>query len=259
MAIEKSQNLWSEKIQSKDEEMESLSPKYLQEQINLPKSRWGEDFKKLIEEKTKENQDKKTDESIESPNVLLERAFKRYMNGLGLDEGTLKDKKVLDLGSGDGEFVKLLIEREITSDAYGIDAELEEKAIENKFNGHFFKGNFEENLPIKNNDYVVSIGAVSNGIWGNEEIIDIKRVVEKSFDSLKDGGEMRIYPIQEAAGATPLEGLEESRKKWDELLKEISEVQEIEYRIEPRNIKVDGRDNDIILESVLVMKKNNGF
>ncbi len=255
MQIGESQNPQLEKIQSKNKKMELFSPKYLREQINLPRSRWDEDFKKLIEEKEKENQDEKINGITESSDVLLERTFKRYMNGLGLDERALKDKKVLDLGSGDGEFVRLLIERGITSDAYGIDAQLEKDTIENKFEGHFIEGNFEEDLPIKNNNYIVSVGAVSNGIWGDEEVMDIKRIIEKSFDSLKRGGEMRIYPIQEVAYATPLEGLQESIKKWGELLKEISETRGIEYKIEPRDIRVVGRNNDIILESVLIMKK----
>jgi len=43
------------------------------------------------------------------------------------------------------------------------------------------------------------------------------------------------------------------RNQWSEVLSEISENQGVEYRIEPRNIKVIERMNDIILKSVLVM------
>jgi hypothetical protein len=85
--------------------------------------------------------------------------------------------------------------------------------------------------------------------------MNIRSIIEKALASLKEDGEIRIYPIQEAAKATPLEGLEASRKKWDELLKEISETLKRDYKIEPRNIKVSGKNNDIILESVLIIKR----
>ncbi len=161
----------------------------------------------------------------------------------------------MDLGCGEGEFVKYLIEKGITSEAYGIDIELYEDAIEDKFKKHLIRGNFEGDLPIQNIDYVVSVGAVSNAIWGGVEVMDIRRIVERSLTSLKEEGEIRIYPIQEAAQATPLAGLQASQEKWKELLTVISQVQNVEYKIEPRNIKVSGKNNDIILNSVLVIRK----
>jgi SAM-dependent methyltransferase len=234
-------------------EQEPLGPDLLQEQARLPKDQWSEKFRQLIEEKIKENQQR--NEEKESPEVLRERTFKRYTEGLGLGEKTLRDKKVLDLGAGKGEFVKFLIEKGITSEAYGIDAGLDEVVVEDKLKRHLFRGNFEEDLPVKNADYVISVGAVSNGIWGGDEVMNIRRIVEKSLASLKEGGEIRIYPIQEASKATPLEGLEKSQQKWGELLAKISETQKVECRIEPRDIKVVGNSNDIILESVLVIRR----
>ncbi len=236
-------------------EREVLTPDFLQEQARLPKDQWSEKFRRLIEEKVKENQQEEIEDTEESPEVLHERTFKRYIEGLGLDENSLRDKKVLDLGSGDGEFVKTLIEKRITPEAYGIDADLDETLIEDKFKSHLRRGNFEEDLPVQDVDYVVSVGAVSNGIWGGEEAMNIRRIVEKSIASLKEDGEIRIYPIQEAAKATPLEGLKQSQQKWNELLLEISEAQRLECKIEPRNIKVTGNSNDIILESVLIIRK----
>jgi len=243
-------------------EQESIAPDFLQEQVRLPKEQWNEKFGKLIEEKTRENQQAQKgveeEEVIESPEVLRERTFKRYIEGLGLSEESLKGKTVLDLGSGEGEFVKSLIEKDITPKAYGIDAELDESATEDRFKKHLIRGNFEEDLPVQNVDYVVSVGAVSNGIWGGEEAMNIRRIVGKSLASLKEDGEMRIYPIQEAAQATPLKGLQASQEKWKELLAEISETQNVECNIEPRNIKVSGEDNDVILESVLVIRRKKG-
>lgn len=234
---------------------EPLAPYVLQEQIRLPKDQWNEKFCQLIEEKTRENQQENIKETEESPKVLRERIFKRYLEGLGIDEIHLRGKKILDLGTGGGEFVKDLIEKGITSEAYGVDAQIDESVIEDRFNGHLVQGNFEEDFPIKDIDYIVSVGAVSNGVWGGEEVMKIGRIIEKSLASLKEDGELRIYPIKEAARATPLEGIEKTQQKWKELLKEISEIQKFDWKIEPKNIKVIGGNNDIILDSVLIIKK----
>lgn len=245
--------------ESSKSEQKSITPDFLQEQVRLPKDQWNEKFKQLIEERTRENQQVQErieeEEIAESPEVLRERTFERYIEGLGFSEESLRGKKVLDLGSGEGEFVKSLIEKDITPEAYGVDAELDETAIEDRFKKHLVRGNFEEDLPVQNVDYVVSVGTVSNGVWGGEEVMNIRRIVEKSLASLKEDGEIRIYPIQEAAEATPLEGLRASQEKWKELLTEISEVQKVECKIEPRNIRVSGKNNDVILESVLVIRR----
>src|SRR3989344_501048 len=237
-------------------EQEPVSPDFLQEQIRLPRNQWSEKFRQLFEEKIAENQREKVDEPEESPESAQERTFRRYIEGLGLDESKLRNKKVLDLGCGEGEFVRSLMEKGITSEAYGIDEQLNEISVEDKLKPYLLRGNFEEDLPVQNADYVISVGAGSLCIWAGEEEMNIRRIVEKSLASLKADGEIRMYPIQEAAKATPLPGLEASQQKWSEVLSEISENQGVEYRIEPRNIRVIGRMNDIILESVLVIWRN---
>ena len=245
-------NLEAELEKNRDQ---PLTPDFLAEQIRLPKDQWDERFSKLIEQKIRENQQVKIEEKKESPEILFEKTYRRYSEGLGLNDEILRNKKIIDLGTGSGEFVKYLIENGITKEAYGIDIQLDESLIEEKFKSHLLHGNFEKDLPIQNADYIISLGAVSNAIWCGEETMNIRSIIEKALASLKEDGEIRIYPIQEAAKATPLEGLEASRKKWDELLKEISETLKIEYKIEPRNIKVSGKNNDIILESVLIIKR----
>lgn len=247
---------WFKYTVSKDTpDKEPLDPDFLQKQIHLPESRWDEEFRRLIREKIEGNKLEKIKAAKESPEVLREHTFRRYIEGLGLSENELRDKKVLDLGSGEGEFVKSLIVKRITAEAYGIDAELDEAGVENIFKKHLFRGNFEKNLPVKDADYIISVGAVSNGIWGGEEVMDIRKILENSIGSLREDGEIRIYPMQEAATATPLEGLGQSQQKWNELLSQISDTQKVEYRIKPRNIKVTGNGNDIILESVLIIRK----
>jgi len=245
-----------EKIRFNNIEQEPLAPDTLKEQINLPREQWSDEFRQLVEEKTEENQKEQAGQFKEySEDDMSDLTFKRYMRGLGLDENDLRDKRILDLGSGEGYFVKLLIQRGITSEAYGIDIEPDEDKTEKDFKSHLIRGDFEKGFPIKEADYIISIGAVSNGVWAGEEVMDIGRIVKNSLVSLKEDGEIRIYPIQEAAKVTPLEGLEMSQKKWQELLTEISEAQNVECKIEPRNIQVTGKNNDIVLESVLVMRR----
>lgn len=247
-----------------------FDPHFLQQQFNLPKEQWDEKFHQLIREKSEENQraiqeakrelagevQETSQETIkESPEIIRERTFKRYMNGLGLDKDSLKEKRLLDLGSGQGEFVEYLIQQDITQEAYGLDANPEELSVKEEMKSHLFQGDFQKELPVKNLDYIVSLGAVSNAVWGGEEVQSVENIVKSSLAALKENGEIRIYPIQEATKDSALNGTKESYKKWIELLQRISESEKMEYSIKPRDIKVIGRDNDIILESVLVIKK----
>lgn len=237
-------------------ELKTITPDFLQKQIRLPKEQWAEEFKQLVE-KAKEREQKKGETTDKSPEILREQTFKRYMDGLGLNEQMIKGKRVLDLGCGEGEFVQSLIENDITPEAYGIDAETKESSVEDRMRGRLLQGDFEKDLPVQNVDYVVSVGAVSTAIWGEEGTINVKRVVENSLAVLKNEGEIRIYPIQEAAQANPLKGLQASQRRWKELIAEISETQGADCRVEPVNIKVAGKNNDVILESVLIIKKRS--
>lgn len=232
-----------------------MPPNLLQEQIRLPKDKWSEQFKQLIAQKIEENQRGQDEDVEKSPTVLREETFRRYMDGLGLSEEMVRSKTILDLGSGDGEFVQELIEKGITPAAYGIDAHIDTNSFPDELRGHFFQGNFEEDLPIQNADYVVSVGAISNAIWGGKEVMNVRRIIENALAALRDGGEIRIYPIQEAALANPLEGLRASKEKWQELIADISTTHGVECTVAPRGIKVTGNNNDVILESVLIIRK----
>jgi len=235
-------------------EEEGISPDFLKEQAHLPEGQWSEKFRQLIKEKSRENQKDNIGHESSSES-LREATLERYKKGLGLNEEELKGKKILDLGSGESEFIKYLIDEGITAEAYGIDIHIDEDEVEERFKNHILKGNFEEGLPVKNIDYIVSVGAVSNAFWGEEESMNIRGIIDNSLASLKEGGEIRIYPIQEAAGATPLEGLQASQEKWEELVAEISGTKKAECLLQPRNIKVSGKNNDIILEFVLIIRK----
>lgn len=244
-------------------------PYFLQQQFSLTKEQWDDQFRALVQEKSEANQiaiqeteqalergeHEKSPESKEPPEVLRRQTFERYKNGLGLTEDTLRGKRILDLGSGQGEFVDSLIQENITQEVYGLDANLDEPTLKEELKKHLLKGDFSKELPVQNLDYIVSLGAVSNAIWGGEKVQDIESIIKNALAVLTEEGEIRIYPIPEATEGSDLEGIKESRKKWLELLDEISKTEGIAYTLEPRDVRVVGKNNDVILESVLIIKK----
>ncbi|MEJ0001829.1 MAG: class I SAM-dependent methyltransferase [bacterium] len=157
----------------------------------------------------------------------------------------MKNKKVLDLGYGEGEFVKGLIEKGTTQEAYGVDEGSREVEADNAAEGHFFQGDFEKPLPVHDVDYVVSVGAVSLGISGTEKIMNIEAILENALAALKEKGEIRIYPIQEPAIANFYAHLDESRKTWEETVHEFAKSHGAEYSFVPRDILVTGYKNDV--------------
>lgn len=252
------------------EQKRAIDPRFLQEQFSLPKEQWDEQFRALVQEKSEANQraiqeteqviekgehEVPTEASTESSEVIRQQTFERYKKGLGLNEEDLKEKRILDLGSGQGDFVEQLIQEGITQKAYGLDANPENFPAEKGVSSHLFQGDFQKELPIKNLDYVVSLGAVSSSFFAGNEDVDVDSIIKNSFDALNEGGEIRIYPIQEAGKDSELIGLKESHKKWVELLSKTAETEGVQCTLEPRDIKVVGKNNDVILESVLIVKK----
>lgn len=64
-------------------EQEPIIPDFLQKQTRLPKAQWSEEFRQLIERKIKENQKEQGEETEESPEILRERTFSRYIEAVG--------------------------------------------------------------------------------------------------------------------------------------------------------------------------------
>lgn len=225
--------------QSQKLEKESLDPFFLQKQIHLPKEKWSEEFKKLIENKTIKNR---------------QEIYNSYLHDLDLNEDDLKNRKVFDLGCGGGEFIESLIENKITSEAYGIDINLSESMVE-KYHGHFIRGNYQEKFSLTDVDFVVAIGSIPTGNLNEEDIQNIKIIIKNSLESLKENGEIRISSIRETANTTPMNKIEDSRQKWEEIIKDISKTQKVECEIIPRDVSIIGYDNEIILNSVLIIRK----
>lgn len=266
---------------------EKLTPDFLATQAQLPREEWDPRFREFIEKKTKQNQEyikaslrmieklkkgkfKKPEEPQE---IKLKKDWNRYKDFLRLTEKQLKGKKILDLGCGkEGTVIKYLIEREITSEAYGVDLEIDESLLEPKYKSHLFRGDFNEeatfqNLPVKNFDYIFIVGALLILNYIPEEelptlaatyqmvINEIKILIKNCLSVLSKDGEIRIYPVAEASAATPNGLGRGDRENWEKLLKDISEELNIEYRLEPRKVSVIGRDNDIVIFYLLRIRR----
>lgn len=264
-----------------------LTPDFLASQAELPQKKWHPKFREFIERKIEENQNNikaslriieelkkgELEKHEESQEIELEKDWERYKDFLGLTEEQLKGKKILDLGCGEeGNVIKYLIERGITSEAYGVDLEIDESSLEPKYKLYLIRGDFNEettfqNLTVKNFDYIFIVGALGILSYALEEgsptlaatqqmiINKIKILIKNCLSVLSENGEIRIYPVAEASAATPNGLGRGDRENWQKLLKDISEELNIEYRLEPRNVSVIGRDNDIVIFYLLRIRR----
>jgi SAM-dependent methyltransferase len=264
-----------------------ISPEVMQEQIRLPREQWSHNFLDYVVFLTKKNEieikdyeeyivhgkDKNENEFKKEDIYSFEEngeKFERYMNMLGLTKEQIENKIILDLGCGEGEFVKHCIDKKITNKVYGIDIDIYDKIgiesnigkreqiridVDENYKGHLLQGDFTKELPIKNIDYVISMGAVSTIIdkvqYGNE----MERSIESALNAINENGEIRIWPIFQVAKATPEEYFEKSWQNWKVYLEKLARNKKIEYELEPREIDVIGKDNTIRLISTLIIRK----
>lgn len=228
-----------------------ITPNFLAEQISLPREAWSDEFKGYIAQKIQQNREHAETVPAGSREQEMKATFDRYTKGLDLSTHDLKGKVIFDLGSGDGEFVEKCIDDGVSDSVYGIDAR--EQHAADKYTDHFFKGSFEDPFPVKNLDYAISVGAIS--VF--EGVIDRKKVFKNALFALKDGGEIRIYPIQKPPVDSDLQGLKDSYKRWSELMPEIVNEEGIQWELRPIDIRVAGTNNDVWLEEVLIIRKGS--
>jgi hypothetical protein len=182
-------------VYEKEQNQDSEFRKFLADQIVLSRSEWSPEFKKYVADKIEERK-KFEEETIElTPKQEQEKVYSRYLKSLDLSEDDLKGKKIIDLGSGESEFVSQIIDRNISDDVYGIDVKPDTSNLDEKHKKYILQGNFQEKLPVGGADYVISVGAVTNGIWGGEDNMDMENVLKNALDAIRDDGELRIWPI----------------------------------------------------------------
>lgn len=246
---------------------ENLSPDFLQEQFRLPELDWDERFRELVRILIQENQqaildthkslekgvgDLAPEDKQESPEKLRQELYAHYLSSLNIKEDDLKDKSILDLGCGfAGFFVQYLIEHKITDKVLGVDLNLQEQTVEERFRKHLVKGDLTQDLPMENVDYIFSVGAISMvGDFENKG-----QIVKKWIDNLKSGGEIRIYPIPEPSDKFPWESVIQDWQEWKTFIEETNLQSDVECSLEPKGIRIMGKDNEMVLDHVLIIKR----
>lgn len=225
---------------------------FLAEQIVLPPEDWSAEFKAYVERRYEQDHQ---DIPEQAPEEIRERILQRYIKSLDLREEDLKDKRILDLGCGEeGEFVRELLDRHITSEAYGLDAQIQQEALADEYREHLHRGNFEQEFPGEDYDYIVSMGALEapSEERGQE---NPEQTLHLALQALKEDGEIKVYPIRKPSQQGYMPGLEYSEKRWEEILKHLSSNKDIEWELKPMEIKVAGKNRDVWLEQLLIIRK----
>ena len=228
--------------------------RFLAEQISLPREKWDKRFKDYIETKWQEEVKKTGGIPKPFPHEAREKDLKRYLEKLDLTIEELEGKRILDLGCGDGNFVKECLDKKITEDIFGFDWRIEPEAVPSDYRGHLIRANFEEEFPMKTFDLIVSFAGVEAPSYLGEEK-NPKKTMLFALSALKENGEIRIFPVRKASPESGLLGVEYSRKKWQEVLEELEKEKGVKWELKPVDIKVAGVNKDVWLEELLIIKK----
>lgn len=252
--------------------------KFLEDQFDLPPSERSITFKEFIKqnkEEARQQEEKEFEEhkSIDTIEKSIKFGYEKYLKDFELNEKDLKDKKILDLGFGHGEFIFYCLENKISDNIYGIEGnirgyienfktwdkntELENTrslgsdyiALFEKWSKNIFENDFlEGNLPTENNDCVLANASMHYEI--QDELI--YNLLGRIIDSLKEGGEARIRPI--------FRGPKEDQEKcinWEELATKICLEKGINYSLKPQDICFPEKgEDDVYLRELLIFSKN---
>lgn len=224
---------------------------WLDEQIKLRPEDWGADFRIYVEMKARESETKNKYQEL-TAEEKREKTFRRYLDGLNITEQELTGKSILDVGCKEGDFIVSCIEKGIAPNAYGIDKALEGGSVNSEYGNNFFVGDFTEELPVKNLDYVVSVGALSLYL-DEEHKIDAEVAISEAINAINEKGEIRIWPIKKALGGNNSDGIKESERVLAEIMVKLEKQTSIEWRLEPTDIRV-GVDKDVWAEQVLIIR-----
>lgn len=188
-------------------------------------------------------------------NRKSEEVFREYVDDLMLQPEDF-DKKILDVGSGAGDFAKYARDHNISTEIYNLEPKNRLKIKEKTVRGR------AQEIPFKDNifDLVLSRASFPYTIWGSRETdasgaAQIDRSLEDMLRVLKPGGEIRFGPIRE--GVKYEEGKREidqgyARFKWylEQSLKMLKTAHGAGVQIVPNGLtgSADERENQFMIK-----------
>ena len=233
---------------------------FLLEQISLPRDKWSDEFKEYVEEKRREAKALENDESPDpSPEENQVKVFNDYLRDLNIEDNPeyFKDKVVIDLGCGEGEFVLECLERGEVESIYGLDLSIKKELSSGSSKDNFIEGDFTKTFPFKKADCIISDGSINDLIFDENESENLEKLFRNSLDILTENGEIRIAPLHKYYHSEiELAGVDFSIDKLSKVLKKLSEENLIDFKFEPIDIQVSGKDyKDVWLWETLIIKK----
>lgn len=233
------------KNQEEGEEKANEFRQFLAEQIMLPKEKWDEKFLKYVKEKSQE-----VEIEPQTPEEERKQVFERYLKNLDLRIEDLKDKRVLDLGSGKrSEFVRECINRGITQDICGLDKRIVPEEVEEALKPHLIKRDFIHEFPVKELDLIITHATL---LSPNSET---KKVIENALSVLKENGEIRLYPVATGPKENILKQYGYTPEEWEEFLDELSKESDVSYEIRPIDIVVEENKGVSLYQMVVIRKQ----
>lgn len=238
------------------------------QEIDLPQEERSSVFREYLKDRFGAYQNEEDQNEREG-----EFAVRRYFNHFHLREDDLRDKAILDVGCGDGDFIQYCLDQGIAPEAYGFDLRLNPKTGKDT-GGHLVWGDFTKDLPFQDKKFDFILSHLSfEGFVLHESREEVQRVIESLIALLKEEGELRVFPIYKV----PPEGVSEETKKkspdvaerilkakqfrenWERVLAALQEKGLINYTIQPydiRGLRKGEKSIDFWLEELLIISKN---
>lgn len=172
---------------------------------------------------------------------ITSRGLKSYLRGLNLSPEELRDKKILDVGSGSGRFAeeakKAGIENVYSFDPSLASGAVREKSGERGVTSKAVAGQAEE-MPFADESFDLVVNNFSLPMW-SESPQAMRQAFAEELRVLRPGGELRLAPVikigDEVSAHFTSEGSEEEifafRDAWDEMLEQWRQDKDLEIRV----------------------------
>lgn len=234
--------------------------KFILNEIRQPREKWSDEFKAYVEGKKEEARQKELDDSPElSPEENQTKTYNDYLKDLNIEdaENYFKDKDIIDLGCGEGEFVLECLKKGGIKSIKGMDRSMEKDLSEGPNKANFIRGDFTEEFPFEKADIIVSNGGLSTLSLEKDGGKKFEEVLRNSLNILDKNGEIRIAPLHFYHHSNAeLSGIENAKNNLPKILDKLTEESLIEYKLEPIDIQVSGKNyNDVWLWQSLTIRK----